>query len=106
MSNRISLTFTQFTDIDKSGNEQSFDYGYRLYDEYASTYNNNFDNLTALNEEVNEENFWKVLDNHDEFSDIDPFETGMYFNGDWYDGEEIQEISEEVERRTAKRCED
>ena len=102
MSNRISLTLTKFTDLE--GNNPM--YGYRLYDDYASTYNNTFDSVSELKEEVNEENFWEVLENHDEFSDIDPFETGMSFNGDWYDGDEIKEIADEVERRTAKRCED
>ena len=95
MSNRIHLTRTKFTNL-TGGNET---FGYRLYDDYATVYENIFDSESDLAVDVNEENFWKVLDNHDEFADVDAFGTGMFFDGDWYDGEEIKEIANEVERR-------
>jgi hypothetical protein len=107
MSNPIHLTLTKFTSLDDFGTEtESYSYGYRIYDNDAAIYNNTFSELKDLLMQVNEENFWKVLADHEEFEDIDPMDEGLFFNGTWYDGDEIADIAKEVDRRTAKRCED
>ena len=106
MSNVLSIQLTTFANINSNGRVIENSYGYRIYDDYASVYNNTFDTLDDLLIEVNDENFWKVLENHDEFCDVDPLEEGVCFNGEFFSGEEIAEIEKEVERRTVKRIED
>jgi hypothetical protein len=91
MSNTVTIQYTKFSNIDDDGREGSFDYGYRIYDDYAMVYNNNFDNFTALKEEVNEDNFWVLLNDHPEFEDALKNMNGINFNGQFYDLEEIDQ---------------
>jgi hypothetical protein len=104
MSNTISIQYTNFVNLDEKGNEESFSYGFRLYDNYEKVYSNTYDNFTALKEDLNEENFWEVINRFDEFEDAEDCSNGIEFNGNFYDWDEINEMRKEIDQRTMERC--
>jgi hypothetical protein len=95
MSNTVYIQYTRFADLDSDGLEHTSDFGYRIYDNYGSVYCNHFNNLQAVKREVNEENFWEILEQYDEFSDVnEDVCNGIDFNGQFYDWEEINGLKE------------
>ena len=61
MSNRVSVQYTKFVNLDVAGNELDFNYGYRIYDDYESVYNNTYSTFKELEITVHEENVWAFL---------------------------------------------
>ena len=103
MSNRIEIELTKFVDINNKGSEGNVMYGYRIYDNYANVYNNTFESLESLNNELNDNNFWEVLNNHDEFSGVDELScSGISFNDTFYTWGDIEDIKDEIQRRDEK----
>ena len=86
MSNRVELVGTTFVNVT---GEQTF--GFRMYDEYESTYGNCFD---AVIEDDLEFLSKVILDDADDTSDMLEFAAanGCYINGTWYDVDEISHL--------------
>ena len=85
--NKINLVSTKFTNI-KSG-EESF--GYRIYDDYSSEYNNLLD--TPIDDDL-DLLAQAIEDSHEMLDFVRENETGVDINGTWYDWEEIQPVFE------------
>lgn len=48
MSNQVTIQRTIFHDTDSTGKVIETTYGYRIYDDYAAAYDNNFSSLEEL----------------------------------------------------------
>ncbi|MCQ4634905.1 hypothetical protein GB927_033080 [Shinella sp. CPCC 100929] len=48
MSNRLFIERTKFTTLDKHGNAVDESWGFRAYDDFATTYNNLYDSLDDI----------------------------------------------------------
>ncbi len=82
---RVSLVATKFVNV-KSG-EESF--GYRLYDDYDSVYNNMWNFIPD-----NDLDFLELAleDGHGMFDFLQENELGIDINGTWYDWNEIEHL--------------
>jgi hypothetical protein len=91
MSNRITIQFTRFQNIDEHGNEtENHSFCYRIYDDYAQVYDNTYDNLSDLIGEVNPDTLLDVLSQHKEFEDVAVENTnGIFFNGEYFEMEKL-----------------
>jgi hypothetical protein len=100
MSNRATLQFTRFANLNLKGEQISKkeDYGYRLYDEYESVYNNTFESFEELQEAINLHTVGEYLKNNhrDFYVDAVLQREGLNFNGRWYSLKELG-IKEEEE---------
>ncbi len=100
MSNRIYLQYTKFNNIDSDGNIlDDTSYGYRLYDDYKSIYNNLYNSIDELIVGVNEETVFDILKQRHKTSLYSIIANrGLYFNGVWIDYDYIEEDDENGER--------
>lgn len=81
--NKPCLQPTIFIDVDNRGKEYDRTYGYRLYDDYESVYNNTFDSMEAVLEEITLISvIGYVRENHQSFIQDSNF-TGIYLDSDW-----------------------
>jgi F0F1-type ATP synthase gamma subunit len=96
MSNRITIEYTKFDNLNTRGEVTDSSFGYRVYDDYATAYDNTYDTFEDLQEDVNMNNFWEVLDRH--LEEFDGYETanGITFCGDFYTWGDIGDIKEEL----------
>jgi len=85
MSNRVNLQFTKFINIGADGHSESESLGYRLYDDYETLYNNTYESIDELNEDINEETIFHFMAEHypEIFIDAVRPKEGMYLNGVW-----------------------
>jgi hypothetical protein len=79
MGNRISVQYTKFTNLDDDGSEAKPMFGFRVYDDYASAYNNTYDSFDALEKEVNADTVVAVVESIEGFDDAG--EYPIYLNG-------------------------
>jgi len=94
VSNRVTFQLTKFVNLDSDLNEQEPAYGYRVYDDYGSDYNNVYtkeelprtpqDALEILEEE------------HNDLYDAAVEKGGFFFNDDYVQIDEDGKIKEEV----------
>lgn len=81
MSNEIEVQYTKFSNIDEEGNVTEETLGYRIYDSYGEAYNNTYESLKDLKEEVNEDNLLDFIrEHHPDYSDSLEH-TDVYLNG-------------------------
>ena len=99
MSNRITVQFTKFIDIDETGEENTVPiFGYRVYDSYGKDYNNTFESLEELNAEVSKDTLLDVVRSLEGFADVDEDTCdGIDFNDTFYDWDELNGKEEEEE---------
>ena len=84
MSNRLTVQYTIFVDLDLEGNEIHRYYGYRIYDDYQAEYNNGFESFEEVAKKVNPENIQEFLeDNYPGFYEGAEFKGGMFLGDDW-----------------------
>ena len=84
MSNRVYVQLTKFQNIDEKGNPtKETDFGYRIYDDEDSEYNNSFDNIEEMTKQgLNEKDIINyVKENHFDFYYPTVSQKGLYFNG-------------------------
>lgn len=92
MSNVINIEFTEFKD------QHGSSFGYRIFDNYGSAYNNTYETMEDVRSEWHKDNFWEILDQHDEFEDALDSCSSICFNGVYYDPEEIQQKKLDIEQ--------
>jgi len=89
MGNRITVQYTKFTNIDSKGNEETPMFGFRVYDDYASSYNNTYDTLEELKNEVNENTVVAIVESIESFEDAG--EYPIYLNDHLINGDEDED---------------
>jgi len=94
MSNTINIQYTKFQNLDSEGKVESENFGYRIYDDYATEYDNTFESFEQLTEALNEGNMVEFLSKTQNFDDVDFTDefggaSGVYFNGEFYSAEEL-----------------
>jgi len=85
MSNRVTLQFTKFLNVDEQGKptrEESF--GYRVFDDYGQSYNNTFENMEEVAEKITKDTVLSVIQSHPEFEDLDSDTCSGVFLNDTY----------------------
>lgn len=66
--NRVEIQYTRFVNLDSDGNENDSTFGYRLYDDYGSVYNNTFSCIKELQSAVNPDSILEYLSEyHNDF---------------------------------------
>ena len=92
MSNRVTLTATQFKNV-KSDDEPT--YGYRMYDDAGQAYCNIFTKEDVQKDDLD---FLKLVwenagsDEGSMFDFMRQYEKGIFINGSWYDWDEVKDI--------------
>jgi hypothetical protein len=79
MGNRISVQYTKFVNLDEKGSESEPMFGFRVYDDYASAYNNTYESFDELKKEVNEDTVVGIVESMEGFDDAG--EYPIYLNG-------------------------
>jgi hypothetical protein len=82
MSNKVSLQVCEFVDYYEDRSICYHHYGYRIYDDYDSSYNNTFDTLGQVFDEIGNPLHY-VEDYHSDFFESVVHAGGMYFCNDW-----------------------
>ncbi len=99
MSNIITVQYTKFENLDHDGNpvkEPMF--GFRIYDDYGVGYENTFDSIEDLKEQVNTDTLLGVIHGIKGFEDVDETScNAICFNGDYYYWDKDGNLSEERE---------
>lgn len=89
MSNRVTVQYTIFVDLDSDGNEVGKGYGYRVYDDYQAEYNNGFGSFEEVQKKVSPENILEFLkEEYPDFWESAKLKGGLYLNDNWLDLEE------------------
>ncbi|MDQ0255555.1 hypothetical protein J2S74_002937 [Evansella vedderi] len=95
MANRVHFHYKVFTNVQSSGqktNEEEI--GYTLGDDYGTTFNDTFGSIIELKDTVNLNNVLKYLSNHHHDFFVTVKMNGLYFNGEWYSIEELEELEQ------------
>lgn len=84
MSNHVNFQYTKFVDLNSDGSEQHVYYGYRIYDDYESGYDNTYESFYELCSDVNVNTILSHIEKfHEEFMESIEFGGGMFFNDCW-----------------------
>ena len=86
MSNRVSIYICAFVDYSQPKSIIDTNYGYRICDDYAQEYNNNYESIGDVFDELNPEGilFW-VETNHPDFHETVLHKNGLYLCDNWID---------------------
>lgn len=93
MSNRVAFQVTKFVNLNNDLSEQEPAYGYRIYDDYDSDYNNCYakEELPQTPAEA-----WEIIQNgHSDFHDVIIEKGGFLFNDDYVEVDEEGNLIEE-----------
>ncbi|MDO5040336.1 hypothetical protein [Clostridium sp.] len=80
----VEIQITKFIDIDIHGKEsREYSYGYRIYNDECSEYNNFYYSIDELYAILNKENIINFLKhNHSEFYEVIKSDGKLIFNGE------------------------
>lgn len=88
VSNRVSIQFCTFQNIDSNGNSMGdATTGFRIYDDYGQLYDNCYESVEEMIDEgINEEAIFKFVESRffDSFHNA-VVDKGIYLNGIWID---------------------
>lgn len=93
MSNTLTIQTTKFTNVNIQGEEHDTTFGIRVFDVYGKFYENSFDTIHQVRELFEKNSIFEILDlisSDDIFWDNGLY-TGVDFNGNYFDLEEIKE---------------
>lgn len=87
MSNKIHLKTCEFRNFDREGLSEVSTYGFRIYDDYATYYNNTFSSMEDVLCEV-ETNLEELVASCNGFEDVEwsndiGDHSGMFVNDEW-----------------------
>ena len=89
MSNRVTVQYTRFQNLDVVNHITGESYGYRIYDDYGTEYNNTFKSFEELEDYINELNVFEVIEEqHPQFFYGYEFD-GVFINGIWIEKAEV-----------------
>ena len=96
MSSNLHIEPTQFTNV-RNGNVT---YGFRLYDDYVTAYDNTWDSIPDDDLDVLE----TVLQEHDHGDEVNialdsvrEQQNGLYIGNEWYSWDQVKNIFKEYE---------
>lgn len=79
----VEIQCTKFIDVDISGKEGEYSYGYRIYSDECAEYNNFYYSSEELNTAFNKEGLVKFLKlNHREFYEVIKSDGKFCLNGE------------------------
>lgn len=97
MSNRLTIEPTKFVNI-RTGSET---FGFRMYDDFAGVYANDWDVLPEDNMQFLQEVIQRVPQYDEETQNmlgyVEEHEKGIYLADVWYDWDQIKHLFEEDE---------
>lgn len=79
----VTIQFTKFINVNCNGKDDDISYGYRIYNEEKSEYNNSFISLEDLRKDINKSTIMDFLQEyHPDFYKIIYIDNEFEFNGD------------------------
>ncbi|QAT39088.1 hypothetical protein [Clostridium sp. JN-9] len=79
----VTIQFTRFANLNSTGDDNDISYGYRIYNEEKSEYNNSFIILEELNFYINKDTIKTFLQEyHPYFYEMISIDGELQFNGD------------------------
>ena len=78
----VTIQFTKFVNVSYNSEDDDISYGYRIYNEEKSEYNNSFISLEDLNKDINKDTILDFLqEHHPDFYKIIYIDNEFDFNG-------------------------
>lgn len=86
MANSVWLDYTKFDNLNENGKATDTWFGFRIFDDYNSDYDNTFKTFEALREAINVENVFRYIqENYEYYVDSIRESGGLYFNDRFLD---------------------
>jgi hypothetical protein len=101
MGNRVTLQVCKFVDYHMNGNPSCEHWGYRIYDDYGTDYDNFYETLGDVFDDIKEETILAFIgENHNNFYESVLFCGGLYLCDSWVDVTE--QMSDDERERIRK----
>lgn len=92
MSNHLMIAICKFTDYNLQGEQTDEYFGYRIYDDYASDYCNQYATLAEVLQAVSPENVLDLIEtNHAELLNATFPPSGLWIGADWFEMEALEQ---------------
>ena len=79
----VTIQFTRFINLSYNGDDDEISYGYRIYNEEKSEYNNSFVTLEELSDYISKDTIMTFLQEyHPDFYETISIDGEFEFNGD------------------------
>jgi hypothetical protein len=86
MSNRVTIQVCKFVNYGTNRAPQDETWGYRIYDDYGTDYNNNYETLEDVFDELNPDTILEFIEEkHDNFYESVLYLGGLFLCDDWID---------------------